>query len=65
MDGLTSQNMMPVDGEGLPEKALEKRWCLSPFLKPRRVEMDDLGVYSKHSMQQMKMILTLPFRFID
>ena len=29
MDGLTSQNVIPVDGEGLPGKALEKRWCLS------------------------------------
>ena len=24
MDGLISQNLMPVDGEGLPGKALEK-----------------------------------------
>ena len=24
MDGLTSQNVMPVDGEGLPGKALKK-----------------------------------------
>ena len=40
MDGLTSQNVMPVDGEGLPGKALRKRWCLSFFLKAGRVEMD-------------------------
>ena len=25
MDGLTSQNVMPVDDEGLPGKALKKR----------------------------------------
>ena len=24
LDGLTSQNVMPVDGEGLPGKALKK-----------------------------------------
>ena len=41
MDGLTSQNVMPVDGEGYPGKALRKRWCLSPFLKVGRVEMDE------------------------
>ena len=41
MDGLTSQNVMPVDGEGLPGKALKKRWCLSLFLKAGRVEMDE------------------------
>ena len=41
MDGLTSQNVMPVDGEGLPGKALRKRWCLSFFLKAGRVEMDE------------------------
>ena len=29
MDGLTSQNVMPVDGEGLLGKALKNRWCLS------------------------------------
>ena len=32
---------MPVDGEGLPRKALEKRWCLSLFLKAGRVGMDE------------------------
>ena len=43
MDGLTSQNVMPVDGEGLgiPGKALKKRWCLGLFLKAGRVEMDE------------------------
>ena len=44
MDGLTSQNVMPVDGdigEGLPGKALQKRWCLSFFLKAGREEMDE------------------------
>ena len=41
MDGLTSQNMMSVDGEEIPEKALEKRWCSSFFLKAGRVEMDE------------------------
>ena len=41
MDGLTSQNVMPVDGEGLPGKALRNRWCLSFFLKAGRVEMDE------------------------
>ena len=33
MDGLTSQNVMPVDGE--------KKKCLSFFLKAGRVEMDE------------------------
>ena len=32
---------MAVDGEGLPGKALEKRWGLSLFLKAGRVEMDE------------------------
>ena len=41
MDGLTSQNVMPVDGEGLPRKALEKRWCSSLFLEAGRREMDE------------------------
>ena len=41
MAELTSQNVMPVDGEGLPGKALEKRWCLSLFLEAGRVEMDE------------------------
>ena len=41
MDGLTSQNVMPVDGEGLPGKALRERWCLSFFLKAGREEMDE------------------------
>ena len=41
VDGLTSQNVMSVDGEGLPRKALKKSWCLSLFLKAGRVEMDD------------------------
>ena len=41
MDGQTSQNMMSVDGEEFPGKALEKRWCLSLFLKAKRVEMDE------------------------
>ena len=41
MDELTSQSVMPVDGEGLPGKALEKRWCLSLFLKAGRVGMDE------------------------
>ena len=41
VDGLTSQNVMPVDGEGLPGKALRKRWCLSFFLKAGREEMDE------------------------
>ena len=29
VDGLTSPNIMSVDGEELPGKAPEKRWCLS------------------------------------
>ena len=33
MDGLTSQNVMPMDGEGLPGKALKKDGALSLFLK--------------------------------
>ena len=41
MDGLTSHNVMPVDGEGLPGKALKNRWCFSLFLKVERVEMDE------------------------
>ena len=41
VDGLTSQNVMPVDGEGLPGKALKKRWCLSLLMKAGRVEMDE------------------------
>ena len=41
MDGLTSQIMMPVDGEELPGKALKKRWCLSLFPKAGRVGMDE------------------------
>ena len=53
---------MPVDGEGLPGKALKKdgAW-VSSWKQEARVEMDedDLGVYSKHSRQQMKMIWTL------
>ena len=36
-----SQSVMPVDGEGLPGKALKERWCLSLFLKAGRVEMDE------------------------
>ena len=32
MDGLTSQNVMPADGEGLLGKALEKRWCSLPLV---------------------------------
>ena len=28
MDELTSQNVMPVDGEGLPGKALKKKMVL-------------------------------------
>ena len=35
MDGLTSQNVMPVDGEGLQGKALRKRWLLE-FLPESR-----------------------------
>ena len=31
---------MPVNGEGLPGKALEIMWCLSFFLKAGRVDMD-------------------------
>ena len=41
VDGPTSQNVIPVDGEGLLGKALEKRWFLSLFLKAGRVEMDE------------------------
>ena len=41
MDGLTSQNVMSVDSEELPGKALEKRWCLSLFLNAGKVEMDE------------------------
>ena len=40
VDRLTTQNMS-VDGEKLPGKALEKRWCSSHFLKAGRVEMDE------------------------
>ena len=44
MDGLTSQNMMSVDGEEfIPGKALEKRWCSSLFLKAGR---DSSIIYS-------------------
>ena len=55
VDGLTSQNVMPVDGEGLPGKALKKRWCLSLFLKAGRVEMEerwpkDDKTYSDHNI---------------
>ena len=32
---------MSVDGEEIPGKALEKRWCLSLFLKSERAEMDE------------------------
>ena len=32
---------MSVDGEEIPGKALEKRWCLSLFLKAGRAEMDE------------------------
>ena len=28
MDGPTSQNVMPVDGEGLPGKAMQRSACL-------------------------------------
>ena len=66
MDGLTSQNVMPVDGDVRDYRERHsKRWRLS--LPEKREEWkwmkDDLGVYSKHSRQQMKMIWTLPFRF--
>ena len=37
---MTSQSVMSVDGEELPGKALEKKWCLSLFLKAGRAEMD-------------------------
>ena len=30
---MTSQSVMSVDGEEIPGKAVEKRWCLSLFLK--------------------------------
>ena len=40
VDGLTSQNVMPVDGEGFTGKGTQKRWCLILFLKAGRVEMD-------------------------
>ena len=33
--------MMPLDGKRLPGKALEKRFCLSLFLKAGRLEMDE------------------------
>ena len=41
MDGMTSQNVMLVDGEELLEKALEQRWCLSLFLEAGIVGMDE------------------------
>ena len=41
MDELTLRSVMPVDGEGLPGKALVKRWCLSLFLKAVRMGMDE------------------------
>ena len=41
VDGMKSQNVMSKDGEGLPGKALRKRWCLSFFLKAGRVAMGE------------------------
>ena len=41
VDVVISQNVMSVDGEEIPGKALEKRWCLSLFLKVGRAEMND------------------------
>ena len=38
---MTSQSVMSVDGEEIPAKALEKRWCLSLVLKAGRAEMDE------------------------
>ena len=32
---------MSVDGEEIPGKAFEKRWCLSLFLKAGRVEINE------------------------
>ena len=40
MDGPTSQNVKPVDGEELPGKA-KKGWCSSLFLTAGRVERDE------------------------
>ena len=34
-------NVMLVDGEGLPGKALKKRWYLSLLLEAERVGMDE------------------------
>ena len=36
MDGLTSQNVMPVDGEGLPGKALQKKMVLESLPESRK-----------------------------
>ena len=38
---MTSQSAKSVDGEEIPGKALEKRWCLSLFLKAGRAEKDE------------------------
>ena len=38
---MTSQSVMSVDGEEIPEKALEKKWCSSLFLEAGRAEMDE------------------------
>ena len=38
---MTSQSVMSVDGEEMPGKELEKRWCLSLFLEAGRAEMDE------------------------
>ena len=56
---------VPVDGEGLPGKALKKEgaWVFSWKREEWKWMKDDLGVYSKHLRQQMKMIWTVPFRF--
>ena len=36
VDVVASQSMMSVDGKEIPGKALEKKWCLSLFLKAGR-----------------------------
>ena len=58
-DSLSSR--MPVDGEGLPGKTLEKRWCLSlpESMEEWKRMKDDLGVYFKHVRQQMKMLFEI------
>ena len=63
---MTSQSVMSVDGEEIPGKAIEKRWCLSLFLKAGRAEMDERWqvTYSKCPRQRMRTTWTLPLQFL-